>query len=116
MKNQSNLSNRGLCCLFVQVYLQPFSGNSTNLNLLIAALKASISRIFPPGLFLSSGFLIKLKSPTIIQYSSSSMSMLWNQSRKANFPSDVHGAYMFVSIHSSPDSLHVSLTECAKLF
>jgi hypothetical protein len=43
VKNQSNLSRRGLCCLLDQVYLQPLSGSSTNHSLLMASLNANIS-------------------------------------------------------------------------
>lgn len=43
VKNQSNLSKRGLHCLFVQVKLAPLKGSSTNLRLLIALLKANMS-------------------------------------------------------------------------
>ena len=60
VKNQSSLSRSGENCLLVQVNLLPYKGNSTTPKVLSASLKANISKISPPGLFLSSGFLIRL--------------------------------------------------------
>jgi hypothetical protein len=92
-KNQSSLSRRGFCCLFVQVYLQPLRGNSTNLRLLIASLKANMSCTFPPGLFLSSCDVMRLKSPSTSHGMSSGITIFLNQFKKLTLPSWVQGAY-----------------------
>lgn len=91
-KNQSNLSNRGFCCLLVHVNLQPFGGISVNLNLLITSLNFSISFVFPPGLFLFSGEPMKLKSHTISHFISSDKLISLNLSRNYIFPAAVQGA------------------------
>jgi hypothetical protein len=53
--------------LFVQVKCLPNRGISTNPRLLIASLNKNIYVMSPPSLFLSSGLLIRLKSPNISQ-------------------------------------------------
>jgi Na+-translocating ferredoxin:NAD+ oxidoreductase RnfE subunit len=73
---QSNLSNRGDTFILDQVYLFPCSLNSSSLKLLITALKFIISCMCPPGLFLSLGLLIRLKSPVKSQSTLSGMSTL----------------------------------------
>jgi hypothetical protein len=90
-KNQSSRSKRGSSCLLVQVNLHPLRGSSIKLSLLIAELKANISATLPPGLFLFSGALSKLKSPTINHFASTGISIFLNQLRKANLPSEVQG-------------------------
>lgn len=69
VNNQSSLSNRGFLYLFVQVYLHPLKGSSTNPSRLIALLNPIISCGLPPSLFLSLGLLMRFKSPTISQFS-----------------------------------------------
>lgn len=119
VKSQSNRSSRGLVCLFVHVYLQPLSGNSSNLKLLMASsLKANISWKFPPGLFLSSGLLIRirLKSPTMSHLLSSGIAIPLNHCRKSIFLSEVHGAKILVRNHSSPVNLQLKCADWAYWF
>lgn len=70
VKNQSNLTRRGENCLLDQVNLLPCRDNSTTPKVLCASLKENISAMSPPGLFLSSGFLTRLKSPASRQLTS----------------------------------------------
>ena len=87
MKNQSSLSRRGGDCLLDQVNFLPCRGISIRLSSLITSLNKRISTTSAPGLFLSSGEWIKLKSPSTIQLISSGISMPLNQSRKAHLTS-----------------------------
>ena len=67
-KTQSSFSRRGEgCCWLDQVNFLPISSISLRPRKLIASLNIAISDIEPPSLFLFFGFLIRLKSPVIIQ-------------------------------------------------
>ena len=63
VKNQSSCSGNGTSCILDQVYYLPFKGNSTRPRCPIISLKRKISFMLPPGLFLLSTDLMKLKSP-----------------------------------------------------
>jgi hypothetical protein len=78
--------------MFDQVYYCPASGNSITPNLLIASLKAIIMLGSPPGLFLFSGLLNKLKSPTMSHDCSSGIIMFLNHLKKSSFLSGKQGA------------------------
>jgi hypothetical protein len=59
---------------------------------------------------------MSLKSLIINQFVSSDMSIFLNQSRKFYLPSEVHGAYAFVSIQEAPEMTDVHSIHIAKLF
>ena len=54
VKNQSNCSRRGSCCILLQVKALPFRGSSMRPAWPMASLKRIVSWRLPPGLFLSS--------------------------------------------------------------
>jgi len=100
VKIQSSFSRRGEGCILDQVNFLPCRLTSLRPKVLIAELNLNISVKSPPGLFLSSGFLIRLKSPKIIQSRLSGITIFLNQLRKEVFPSAVQGPYTQVRIQA----------------
>lgn len=63
-RTQSSFTSSGSNCMLLQVNLLPLKGMSRRFKSKMVSLNICISEKFPPGLFLSSGHLYKLKSPT----------------------------------------------------
>ena len=68
VKNQSNYSMRGSSCMLDQVYDLPFKGSSSKPRCPIISLNKKMSLPPPPGRFLLSRDLMKLKSPSRSQF------------------------------------------------
>lgn len=80
----------------------------------MASLKRNISFESPPSMFLSSGALIKLKSPMINQSILSSIWIFLNQFRNSSFLFGVHGPYILVKIQDCSLRREVKAIEIAK--
>jgi len=91
VKTQSSFSNRGEGCMFDQVYFLPYRTISFSPSELITSLNNIILVALPPDMFLSSCFLIRLKSPKTSQSISLGIWTSFSQFKNNTLPSAVQG-------------------------